>query len=273
MRREAALPSQSDIAALFDAIAAGDDQTVGRLLDVDRSLAATVHPEHGYPPLQWGAMHGYCLRTKRNAPVVERLLEDCPVDIFAAAYLDRPDDIRRLLADGATQLSRRDGFGQTPLHHAAEAGALGAAQALLAAGADPNARDSRGDTPAILAAHPGPWKPTAAGELLELLYAHGAEIDVHLAAATGDVARLTAILDSQPERLEARTASGATPLFEAAHNLQAGAVRLLLARGADANAVGPAGQTPLDTAELHAWDTGGPATVKLLVAAGARRGS
>lgn len=272
MRREATLPSQSDIAALFDAIAAGDLVAVGRLLDEDGSLVASVHPEHGYPPLQWGAMHGYCRRTMRNAPVVERLLEVCPVDIFAAAYLDRPDDIRRLLADEATQVGRRDGFGRTALHHAAEAGALAAAQALLAAGADPNARDSRGETPAMLAAHPGPWKPTAAGELLELLYRHGAEVDVHLAAATGDVTRLTAILDARPDQLEARTAAGATPLFQAAHNLQVEAVRLLLARGAEANAVGPHGQTPLDTAELHAWDTGGPATVKLLVAAGARRG-
>lgn len=67
-----------------------------------------------------------------------------------AAWYDHPEAIRFLLAHGAQiNLANRTGF--TPLHHAAENGCLGAAQALLAASADREAKNRDGETPAEVA--------------------------------------------------------------------------------------------------------------------------
>jgi cytohesin len=102
-----------------------------------------------------------------------------------------------------------------------------------------------------------------------LLLAYGARIDVFQAAALGDVVRLRALLDAEPQRLRARDAHGATALYHAAHNLHLGAVELLLERGADVEAHTPPGQRPISTAIAHSWDAGGPEVVRRLLAAGA----
>lgn len=63
-----------------------------------------------------------------------------------AAWYDKPDAIRFLLAHGAqVNLANRTGF--TALHHAAENGSLSAARALVAAGASPAVYNERGQDP------------------------------------------------------------------------------------------------------------------------------
>lgn len=62
-----------------------------------------------------------------------------------------PANIARLVARGANA-ECRDGLGDTPLHHAAEAGLVEQARALLEAGADANALDRDGQSPLIRAA-------------------------------------------------------------------------------------------------------------------------
>ena len=78
---------------------------------------------------------------------------------------------------------------------------------------------------------------------MRLLLDHGATIDVFQAAALGDVERLRALLDEDPQRVNARDAQHRTPLYEAAHNLHLEAVELLLARGADLEARTSGGET------------------------------
>lgn len=71
-----------------------------------------------------------------------------------AAYYDRSAAVGILLTRGAT-LEARNRTWNTPLHHAAEAGALAAMRVLLAAGADPMAVNVDGNKPSDVARRNG----------------------------------------------------------------------------------------------------------------------
>ncbi len=98
--------------------------------------------------------------------------------------------------------------------------------------------------------------------LLATVSAEAAE--VHDAAKTGDVARLEALMKSDPKVASAVDARGLTPLHHACAG-KIDAVRLLLARGAEVNARSANGTTPLYVAARF----GQVEIAKLLVAGGA----
>jgi hypothetical protein len=68
---------------------------------------------------------------------------------FAALH-NQARMVRWLVEKGA-EINRPNKTGFTPLHHAAESGAFNAAEALLALGADPNAKLPSGSTPLSVA--------------------------------------------------------------------------------------------------------------------------
>jgi RNA polymerase sigma factor (sigma-70 family) len=265
-------PSREErFAATVQALAAvkrGDAAALAALLDRDPSL---IDAQEDHQPLLYvAAMYGYSGRTHRHQAVIDLLrARGAGQDVFAAAYLDDPARAAALLAADPSQARARDAAGMTALHHAAERGATDVARRLIEAGADVDARDGDGETPLHHASHAGPWKPGPALEVVRLLLDHGAAVDVFLAASLGDVERLRALLDEDPERVHARDAHGSTPLFHAAHNLHPAAVNLLLERGADVHARRTDGQTPVSTAIAHSWDVGGPEVVQRLREAGA----
>src|SRR5687768_4904603 len=74
-----------------------------------------------------------------TGPVADRLLSAGAVpDACAAAQLDRPDLLAKILNDDAARVHERGGDGQTPLHFAKSRRVV---DMLLDAGADLNARD------------------------------------------------------------------------------------------------------------------------------------
>jgi len=185
----------SEAVAAIDAAKAGDLPRLRELLAADASLANARDAEQGWPILLWAAMYGFSGRTTSLKPVVDLLLTaGAEADIFAAAYLNRPEDARSLLHEDASRAQAADEQGWTPLHHAAERGAAEVARLLLDAGANPNARNAAGQAPIHCAAHAGPWKPHPAADVIALLKERGAEIDAHLAAALGDAAQLQALI-------------------------------------------------------------------------------
>lgn len=82
------------------------------------------------------------------------------------------------------------------------------------------------------------------------------------AAQANDAARVSELLDRQPELVAFRDETDWTPLHWMAANRYPGMVELLLSRGADPNARGRAGETPLHLAQNRA-------IAAALVAAGA----
>jgi len=126
-----------------------------------------------------------------------------------------------------------------------------------------NARAASGQTPAIVAIY------RRAPEILALLRERGAELDVFEAAAAGDAERVRTLLAVDPSLRDAHAPDGWTPLHLAGHFRQTAVIDVLLAYGADVNAVSRNSDA---NAPLHAAAAGGADTtvMRRLVEAGAR---
>ena len=156
-------------------------------------------------------------------------------DLIVAARAGDVGAVRALVADGA-DVDARQGDGATALHWAAHRGDLVLAEALLAAGADVDAANALDATPAV--AGVAERRRRARGPAA---WRRGADANVSLKM-------------------------GETPLMSAARSCDVDTVRLLLAAGADVNAAErERGQTAL----MWAAAQGHAGVVGLLAAAGA----
>ncbi|MGB9080662.1 MAG: ankyrin repeat domain-containing protein [Desulfuromonadaceae bacterium] len=153
--------------------------------------------------------------------------------------------VEALLAKGA-DVNARNTKGETPLHVAGYHGQKDVAELLLTKGADVNAKDAFGKTPLHSAAIEGK-------DVAELLLTKGVDVNakdesggtpLHLAAFFGrkDVAEL---LLTKGADVNAKDAYGGTPLHVAAAQGQKDVAELLLTKGADVNAKDKFGKTPL----------------------------
>lgn len=152
----------------------------------------------------WWAGGFHPLHSARG-DVADRLLAaGATPDACAAANLDRPDLLRRILDDDPARVHERGGDGQTPLHFARSREVV---DLLLERGADPDARD------VDHRATPAQWmlehrRGAGRYDIAEYLVNRGAAADVFLAAALGLSARLREMLDADPTLLEQRTGQG-----------------------------------------------------------------
>lgn len=185
----------------FGGTALGHFAGEGDLAMVEALLEAGADPNR---KSEWWAGGFHPLHTATGA-VADRLIAAGAVpDACAAAHLDRPDLLRRILDEDPARVHERGGDGQTPLHFARSPEV---ADLLLARGADVDARDvDHRSTPAQ-------WmldRARGAGryDLARHLVSRGASADVFLAAALGLADALRAMLAADPSLLEKRTGQG-----------------------------------------------------------------
>jgi ankyrin repeat protein len=152
----------------------------------------------------WWAGGFHALYSATGAAAERLIAAGAVVDACAAAHLDRPDILTRLIAGNPACVHERGGDGQTPLHFARSREVI---DLLLAAGADIDARDV--DHRATAAEWMLDRKRDAGRyEFSRYLVERGATADIFLAAAHGLTARARSILEAQPDALRLRTSQG-----------------------------------------------------------------
>jgi ankyrin repeat protein len=171
----------------------------------------------------------------------------------------RKGDVKKvtaLLQSDPKLVGDRDKNGDTPLHVASLHGQVAVAQVLLEAGAEINARNSYGAfTPADL------WDVLGSSnhkDPVSLLTVHGVDSQdmkngytpLHLAMFSVGHKKMVELLVSKGADVNAKAASGATPLFFAVLRDQKDDAQILIEHGADVNIPDAYGDTILDCA-LH----------------------
>lgn len=196
----------------------------------------------------------------RGYPELERLLEAKFAERFGAssrgetlAAAIREHDLpkMRALLDAAPELLHAgDQRSNQPIHWAVMTRQIEFVDELRQRGADLDARRADGARPIHLTNGdyhfrgwrdvPADW-PTTPGEVYRHLVSRGANVDLGMACATGDLARVRALLDQDPSLVNRVSdyagyylGSGA-PIKNAAARGHLEVVRFLLERGADPN--------------------------------------
>ena len=152
----------------------------------------------------WWAGGFHALYSATGAAAERLIAAGAIPDACAAAHLDRPDLLARMIAEDPARVHERGGDGQTPLHFATSRAVI---DLLLAAGADIDARDVDHRSTAAewmldRAQHAGRY------DLARYLVERGASADIFLAAALGLSDRVRAMLQANPKLLDLRTGRG-----------------------------------------------------------------
>ncbi len=158
------------------------------------------------------------------------------------------DILQALLAKGANVNARTtEDDGTTPLIFASEEGHADVVQVLLARGANVNAKKKDGGTALMIAAYKG--HP----DVVQALLAKGAEVNVQdkrgwtalMYGADGENLAVVQALLASGANVNARMKDGGTALMDAADNCTLDVLQALLARGANVNAKTGEGETAL----------------------------
>lgn len=151
-KREVALLLIADGAEcdVYATCALDDVDRLQGLLEADPELVHTAE-DYGMTALHWaaraGAMRCLTMLLEQGArPNAINKARRAPLHLAAEADAAGQGAVIALLAKYGADLNAQDRKGRTPLHRATYEGRVEAAEALLAAGADPSARNKSGKT-------------------------------------------------------------------------------------------------------------------------------
>lgn len=230
-------------------------------LILDKGISPNSTGRHGDTPLHaavsWRNMEIARLLVTRGAHVNARSANGrgagggTPLHI--AARQGTCELARWLLSNGA-DIQAQDENGETPLHAAVRGLSSEVVELLVGKGADINARNREGDTPVLIAVEWG------RSDMTRVLVDAGADVGMknvvgstilHVAVealGAGASAAILSPLIAGGADVNAGGQSGFTPLHCVARDGHVRAAELLIAAGADVNARTAGGQTPLHLA-------------------------
>ena len=178
-----------------------------------------------------------------------------------AASWGHEEIVELLIAEGADVNAKADSIEFTPLHIAAREGHKEVAELLIDNGADVNAKDDHGHTPLHFAASARDSDSASLNldklEIAELLIAEGADVNAQrgddktpldLAIANKQTETVN-LLRKHGGKTREELFSGMTLLHIAVKEGKTETIELLIAKGADVNAMDRDVKTPLDWAE------------------------
>ena len=213
-------------------LAAGAGPT--RITYRERVSAIDMARHHGHAEVA-DAMEAWRLRQSGES--------EAGVELCQAAGRGDNERVTELLDSDPSVVHSVNRSGETALHVAVENHHIDVTQELLDRGADPNRTNARGKKPIHLALGPRPkrgWDPPPSPlwpVIGGILLGRGAEYDLWVACAIGDVDGARRILDADPEAVNDRARNypgmDAYPISIAADKGHIEVVRLLLERGAD----------------------------------------
>ncbi|KAF8366758.1 trp-4, partial [Pristionchus pacificus] len=247
--------SKNGWSPLLEACSRGHVQ-VARLL-LQHHARVDVFDEAGRTALHLAAMNGHLQLTHlllQNKAFVNSKSKTGEAPLHLAAMNGHVKVVNCLVQDHAASLEAITLDNQTALHFAAKFGQLAVSQTLLALGANPNARDDKGQTPLHLAAEND--FPDVVKVFLKMKQNNKAVLTAidhngftcaHIAAMKGSLAVVRALMIiDKPMVIEAKTKSmEATTLHMAAAGGHEKIVKILLENGANSTDENAHGMTAL----------------------------
>jgi ankyrin repeat protein len=172
----------------------GDLETIRLLVEAGADLEGNGD-DYEVGVLGWAT----CFGQVREDVAAYLLSHGATLNVWTAIALDRPDELRAMLARDPGLLHARMTRNQhrrTPLHHAAAKARLRMIELLLELGADANAVDAAGATPLTTAS-----QERADARIVSALLAAGARLDLLTAVNTGRHAEAEAMVREDPARI------------------------------------------------------------------------
>ena len=159
------------------------------LIDLLLEYGADLNQKTGWPEGGFGLLEG--IDPALATPLIER---GAIIDIWSAVWLNRTEDVHRLLEQNPSLITAPGGDGKHPVHYAPDVAMV---DLLVERGADVNARDvDHASTPVQYLVENEP--------VVRRLLEHGAKPDIFLAAALGDLQLAGDCVTRDPAAVNAR---------------------------------------------------------------------
>lgn len=192
-----------DMPAIFAAVHRDNREMVDALLDAGANINARS---------RWWA-GGFGVLDAVGPELAEYLIaRGATVDIHAAARLGKLERVRELLEQDPELVHARGGDGQLPLHFAAT---VEIAALLLEYGAEIDARDIDHESTAaqymVCERQMMEWREPYRHDVARFLILRGAQTDILMASAVGDLALVEQILNDDPETVRTTVSERSFP--------------------------------------------------------------
>jgi len=200
------------------------DFLIGKGADVNAKDARNLTPliaARGLPVIKLLVSKGADIQAQDSYPESTKLHWAC---------IEGDKDVVEFLISKGAEVDRKNKRGQTPLWLAASYGHREIVELLIKKGANINVSNNRGLTPLAMA------RQRKQNEVVDILLKHGAVETLHGAAASGNIDEIKRLL-SQGTDINAQNERGQTPLQLALNSDQMEVAELLVANGANVDAI------------------------------------